>query len=198
MLETKASGCSVYIALLHHSMRDKNGAVVTTAVTNLDIHDIARSARTFGAKRYFIVNPLEEQQAVVKRIIGHWQGRGGREYNPDRSEAFSQTQIVSWYQDVIAAIEKEEGVKPEVWMTTAKCPAGMRSMSWAKARERLSGGKPKLVAFGTGWGMTDELLSSGDWILDPINPAEDSGYNHLSVRSAVAIALDRLLGKKDF
>ena len=54
-------------------MRDKNGAVVTTAVTNLDIHDIARSSRTYGVKAYFLVTPLEEQQAVVKRIMGHWQ-----------------------------------------------------------------------------------------------------------------------------
>ena len=195
MVEISPSGCSVYVALLHHSMRDKNGAVVTTAVTNLDIHDIARSARTFGVKRYFLVNPLEEQQAVVKRIIGHWQGRGGRDYNPDRSEAFSQTQIVSWFQDAVAAVEKEEGVKPEVWMTSARKPEGMPELSWSQARKSLSG-KPKLIVFGTGWGMTDELLASGDRVLDPIVPEIDSGYNHLSVRSAVAIALDRLLGKQ--
>src|ERR1043165_5110541 len=105
------SGCAVYVALLHHSMLDKNGAVVTTAVTNLDIHDIARSSRTYGVKGYFLVNPLEEQQGVVKRIMRHWQGSGGRDYNPDRSEAFSRVRIVSWFQDAIAGIEAEEGQK---------------------------------------------------------------------------------------
>lgn len=195
MLDKNPSGCSVYVALLHHSMRDKNGAVVTTAVTNLDIHDIARSCRTFGVKRYFLVNPLEEQQSVVKRIIGHWQEGGGREYNPDRAEAFGRVKIASWFKETVAEIESVEGQKPVVWMTTARCPEGMKSKRWSEAREMLKLGKPTLLVFGTGWGMTEELLREGDSVLDPIEPAEESGYNHLSVRSAVAIALDRLLGK---
>lgn len=195
MLDKSPSGCSVYVALLHHSMRDKNGAVVTTAVTNLDIHDIARSCRTFGVKRYFLVNPLEEQQAVVKRIIGHWQEGGGREYNPDRSEAFGRVKIASWLKEAVAEVESAEGQKPRVWMTTACPPKGMATLKWSEARAALSEGKPTLVVFGTGWGMTEELLREGDGVLDAIEPAAMSGYNHLSVRSAVAIALDRLLGK---
>lgn len=188
--------CSVYVALLHHSMLDKNGAVVTTAVTNLDIHDIARSSRTFGVKGYFLVNPLEEQQGVVNRIIGHWQGSGGRDYNPDRSEAFGRVRVVSWLQDAIRGVELEAGEKPEVLMTSARRPSGMRWRSWQQAREELSRpGRPRLLVFGTGWGATEELLREADAVLDPIEPREESGYNHLSVRSAVAIALDRLLGK---
>jgi hypothetical protein len=177
-------------------MRDKNGAVVTTAVTNLDIHDIARSCRTYGVKSYFLVNPLEEQQVVVKRIIGHWQKGGGRDYNPDRAEAFGRVRIVSWLQDAVAAIEEEEGEKPRLWMTTACCPEGISPRPWTEARESLGDQKPTLVVFGTGWGMTEELLRQGDCVLDSIEPAKESGYNHLSVRSAVAIALDRLLGKR--
>jgi hypothetical protein len=197
MVEMNPSSCSVYVALLHHSMRDKNGAVVTTAVTNLDIHDIARSSRTYGVKRYFLVNPLEEQQAVVKRIIGHWQGTGGRDYNPDRADAFSGVAIVSWFKDAVALIEKEEGQKPEVWTTSARRPEGMRWLTWKQARETVRAGRPKLVVFGTGWGMTEEFLKNeGDAVLDPILPEQESGYNHLSVRSAVAIALDRLLGER--
>ena len=42
----------LYLALLHHPVYDKNGAVVTTAVTNLDVHDIGRLARTFEAVSY--------------------------------------------------------------------------------------------------------------------------------------------------
>jgi hypothetical protein len=179
-------------------MRDKNGVVVTTAVTNLDIHDIARSSRTFGVKKYFLVNPLEEQQGVVKRIIGHWQGSGGRDYNPDRSEAFERVQIVSWFQDAVREIEAEEGQRPEVLMTSARRPEiGLKWKSWTAAREEFSrSGSPKLLVFGTGWGMVDELLLEADGVLEPIDPASESGYNHLSVRSAVAIALDRLLGER--
>lgn len=197
MLEINPSGCSVYVALLHHSMRDKNGAVVTTAVTNLDIHDIARSSRTYGVKRYFLVNPLEEQQRVVKRIMGHWQVGGGRDYNPDRAEAFSRVSIVSWFREAVAQIENESGMKPEVWMTSARETEGMPVLSWGEARKKASvPGAPKLVVFGTGWGMTDELLREGTAVIDPIFPEQESGYNHLSVRSAVAIALDRILGQR--
>jgi hypothetical protein len=197
MLDKSPSGCSVYVALLHHSMRDKNGVVVTTAVTNLDIHDIARSSRTYGAKGYFLVNPLEEQQKVVKRIIGHWQGSGGRDYNSDRADAFERVKIVSWFREAVAAIETAEGVKPEVWMTSARGSETLKWKRWSEARAAIeTAGKPKLLVFGTGWGMTEELLNEGDAVLDPIYPQEESGYNHLSVRSAVAIALDRLLGQR--
>lgn len=190
-----ARSIRVYVALLHHSMRDKNGAVVTTAVTNLDIHDIARSSRTFGAKGYFLITPLEEQQEVVKRIIGHWQGSGGRDYNPDRSEAFTRVHIVSWLQDAVGAIEKLEGEKPEVWMTSARHTENGKT--WEAARSEITkGGPPKLLVFGTGWGMTEEMLKSANAVLTPILPEEESGYNHLSVRSAVAISLDRLLGER--
>jgi hypothetical protein len=197
MLDMHPSSCSVYVALLHHSMRDKNGLVVTTAVTNLDIHDIARSSRTYGVKNYFLVNPLEEQQGVVKRIIGHWQGSGGRDYNPDRADAFERVKIVSWYQDAIREIEAMDGEKPEVLMTSARRVDGMKWLSWAEARESFKKpGRNKLVVFGTGYGMTDELLRDSDYVLDPILPEQESGYNHLSVRSAVAISLDRLLGQR--
>lgn len=189
-----ARSIRVYVALLHHSMLDKNGAVVTTAVTNLDIHDIARSSRTFGAKGYFLITPLEEQQAVVKRIIGHWQGPGGRDYNPDRSEAFSRVQIVSWFQDAVSAIEKLEGEKPIIWMTSARHTENGKT--WESARSEVDSGPPKLLVFGTGWGMTEEMLKSASAVLTPILPEEESGYNHLSVRSAVAISLDRLLGER--
>jgi hypothetical protein len=194
MLQNNPSGCSVYVALLHHSMRDKRGAIVTTAVTNLDIHDIARSSRTYGVKTYFLVTPLEEQQVVVKRIMGHWQEGGGRDYNPDRAEAFERVRIVSWFQDAVSAIEAETGERPEILMTSAKRAAGVQR-SWREAREQIAKpGKAKLLVFGTGWGMSEELLEQADAMLDPIQPYVESGYNHLSVRSAVAIALDRLLG----
>lgn len=196
MVTLNPSGSSAYVALVHHSMRDKNGAVVTTAVTNLDIHDIARSSRTYGVKSYFLVNPLAEQQEVVKRIIGHWQGSGGRDYNPDRSEAFDRVRIVSWLQDAVREIEALEGQKPEIWMTSARKPQGLHWKSWNDARLELKLGKPKLLVFGTGFGMTEELLREGDAVLDPIEPEAESGYNHLSVRSAVAICLDRLLGQR--
>ena len=45
---------------------------------------------------------------------------------------------------------------------------------------------PYLILFGTGWGLTSEIL-------EPIRGK--TKYNHLCVRSAVSIILDRLLGE---
>ena len=52
----------VSLVLLHSPMVDRHGNEVTTAVTNLDIHDIARSCRTYEVQQYFIVNPEVEQE----------------------------------------------------------------------------------------------------------------------------------------
>jgi hypothetical protein len=51
---------------------------------------------------------------------------------------------------------------------------------------------PFLLLLGTGWGLTEECFESADLILEPIAGAGQ--YNHLSVRSAAAIMLDRLVG----
>ncbi len=56
------------------------------------------------------------------------------------------------------------------------------------------GGPPLLFLFGTGWGLTEEVLEQADDILEPIRGA--GAYNHLSVRSAAAILLDRLRGAR--
>jgi hypothetical protein len=51
-----------------------------------------------------------------------------------------------------------------------------------------------LLVLGTGWGLTPEILSRGDVYLEPISGVES--YNHLSVRAAAAIMLDRLRGAR--
>ena len=84
---------SFSVALIHHPVYDKNGQVVTTAVTNLDIHDIARTARTFGADRYYVVTPVAEQQSMVNRIVSHWQEGWGATYNPKRKAALDLVSV---------------------------------------------------------------------------------------------------------
>ena len=46
------------------------------------------------------------------------------------------------------------------------------------------------------WGLEREFLSRSHYILEPVEAGRD--YNHLSVRSAVSIILDRLLGESWF
>ena len=60
-----------YIALLHYPVFDRTGRVVATAITNLDIHDLARSARTFGLRAYYLVTPLERQRELATRIVSY-------------------------------------------------------------------------------------------------------------------------------
>lgn len=179
------------LALVHHPVYNKHREVVTTAVTNLDIHDIARAACTFGLQRYYLVTPSLEQQSMIKRIVGHWQDGWGASYNPDRREALGIIRVVATLDQ---AREDFQGHFTAPVMTVA---TGARerqdAISFRALRQRLQQPEtPCLVTLGTGWGLTDELFTQVDATLEPIRGAGD--YNHLSVRSATAIILDRLVG----
>ena len=63
----------VYIALLHYPMYNKRQDIITTSVTNLDLHDIARAARTYDVECFFVVHPLANQQKLIKEIVSYWQ-----------------------------------------------------------------------------------------------------------------------------
>ena len=58
-----------------------NAEIVTSAITSLDIHDIARAARTYDLRGVFIVHPIPEQRKFAASVIDHWRfdfGRTGR------------------------------------------------------------------------------------------------------------------------
>lgn len=178
------------LALVHHPVYNKHREVVTTAVTNLDIHDIARAARTFGLTRYYLVTPAVEQQAMIKRIVGHWQEGWGASYNPDRREALSIVRVAATLAD--ACNDFQQGVNaPVVTVATGARPRA-EAIGFAELRRRLQQPEsPHLLTMGTGWGLADEIFEHANLTLEPIQGMGD--YNHLSVRSATAIMLDRLL-----
>jgi tRNA (guanine37-N1)-methyltransferase len=181
----------VFVALLHHPVYDKNGQVVTTAVTNMDIHDIARSGRTYGIRRFFVVTPVKALQKLALKIIDHWEAGYGSQYNVTRKEALALARICDTLDNVIIEIEGECREKPAIVVTSAK-PGGIRT-SFTELREMLQKeSRPVLILLGTGWGLTQEVFSQADYTLESIQGPTD--YNHLSVRSAAAIILDRLLG----
>jgi len=182
---------AVYTALIHYPVYNKSGKVVATSLTTLDIHDIARASRTFGVKRYYIVQPIENHLWLAKKLLSFWQSGHGREYNPKRWEALKIVKAVSYFEDVLLDIEKSDGVRPKVVVTTAK--RFENAVSYSFLREKIEEGEDLIICFGTGWGLTNEFISSADYILEPIEGATD--YNHLSVRSAASIILDRLLGR---
>jgi hypothetical protein len=177
------------IALVHHPVLDKEGAIVTSAVTNLDVHDLARSARTFDLSDYFIVHPITAQRDLVDRIKHHWaEGSSGRRI-PARKEALALVRTVASLEDAFAALGGRGSI--EVWSTGARAAGAV--LSSAEARTRLAGdGPPVLLLFGTAWGLAPDVHALADARLAPIAGRGD--YNHLSVRSACSIYLDRLCG----
>ena len=102
-------GENVSIALLHHPVYDKNHQVVTTAITNLDIHDIARSAKTYGLHSYYLVTPVEEQQALAERIRQHWLTGWGATYNPKRRAALELVRVASSLEDACTELAGKPG-----------------------------------------------------------------------------------------
>ncbi|HEY6201035.1 MAG TPA: tRNA (guanosine(37)-N1)-methyltransferase TrmD [Candidatus Binatia bacterium] len=182
---------NLYIALLHHPVYDKNREVVTTAVTNMDIHDIARAAKTYGLKGFYVVTPVKALQKLSLKIIAHWETGYGAEYNETRKDALALARVTDTLDDTIIDIERECGEKPRLIVTSAR--KGAHRSPFTRLRKMLcKETAPFLILLGTGWGLTDEVLARSDYILEPIEG--DSNYNHLSVRSAAAIILDRLLG----
>lgn len=170
-------------------MIDKNGETIASAVTNLDLHDIARACRTYGVKGYYVITPLKDQTVLVNRILDHWATGVGGAYNPQRRQALELVRVKTTFEEMIGEIADAQGRQPKTVATTARRHAG--SLSYRRLRGMLIDPTPFVLAFGTAWGLSDAFMADADYILDPLAGA--GTYNHLSVRSAVSIILDRLL-----
>lgn len=180
-------------ALVHYPVYNKHHEVVTSALTNLDQHDIARSSKTFGLDRFYIVTPSEEQRKLAERISGHWQQGWGAEYNPDRRQALDIVRVVT--SIAAATLDFQSGFAKRVKIAVTGAAQRPGSTSLAAFRKQLTEtDQPYLLLLGTGWGLTDECFVASDLILEPI--AGCGMYNHLSVRSAAAIMLDRIKGSE--
>lgn len=183
----------VFTALLHYPVYDKNHEVVTTAVTNMDIHDISRAGKTYGVQGVYIVTPTKPLQKLALKIIDHWELGYGSRYNVTRKDALALARISDSLDDTIIDIEKETGEKPFIVVTSAR-DTGTARTSFVALQDMLQTiTQPFLVIFGTGWGLTETIISQADYVLEAVEG--DTDYNHLSVRSAAAIVLDRLLGR---
>jgi hypothetical protein len=183
---------NLYIALIHHPVVDKNGETIASAVTNLDLHDIARTGKTYGVKAFYVVTPLADQQILVERIIDHWLCGAGSRYNPKRRQALELVKIAESLAAAIADIRNRTGQEPKTIATSARLAGN--GMSYAQLRRQLKNGAPHLLLMGTAWGLADEIIRQVDHCLAPITGPGD--YNHLSVRCATAIIIDRLLSRE--
>lgn len=182
----------VYLALVHYPILDKEGGIITTSITNLDIHDGGRLSATFGVRRYFLVTPLYEQRSLVYRVRSHWVDGSGAEKNLSRHQAMSKVEPIPDLLSVVEQIEDEEGRRPLLIGTSARV-VDHQKISFSALRQRIfHQDTPILLVFGTGWGLAPALLPPLDLFLPPVKGP--TSYNHLSVRSAMSIILDRLLG----
>ena len=140
-----------------------------------------------------MVTPYKQQQELAASIAGHWtEGYGGR-VNPDRAEALSIIEIRTSLEQVLAEIYEQDRKKPLVVATSA----GLlnKKMSFQAVRKALQKDRSVLLLLGTGWGLAPQVLEQADAALPPIRGAGE--YNHLSVRSAASICLDRLCGREE-
>jgi hypothetical protein len=180
----------LYIALLHYPVYNKDGRVVTTAITNTDIHDIARLSKTYGVKNYFVVNPLPAQRDLASEIIDHWRRGYGAVFNPSRREAFELVMLKANLGEVQAEILEQTGAGPQIIVTGANFQDRLVTCDELKKKMR-NDNLPYLLIFGTGSGIAKEIVDMADYLLEPVKGIGD--YNHLAVRSAAAIIIDRIM-----
>ena len=179
------------VALVHYPVVNRVGEIIGSAVTNLDLHDIARAGRTYGIHTYWVVTPYDDQLELADQIVRHWTEGHGAKVNPHRREALSLIRICRELAEAVAAISARWGRRPNIVATCAR--DGHATAEYAEVRARLAAGEPQLLLFGTAWGLAPEVLKMADVILPPLQGRD--GFNHLSVRSAASIIMDRLLSR---
>ena len=185
---------ALYLGLVHHPVLNKRGKQVTTSVTNIDIHDIARSCRTYEIREYLIITPIQAQKVIIQQILSHWEEDRSGFYNPHRQMALSRVSIVSSISLATTRITKKEGVSPKLVATGAKLQEKLTQVEELKKRIYIDK-SPFLLLFGTGYGLCSDVIEGADYRLNPIVGRAKDGYNHLSVRSAVSIYLEKLCGE---
>ena len=189
----EVSNSNIHLALVHFPVYNKIGEVIVSSVTTLDVHDISRACRTFGVGTFYVITPLKTQQELVQRLNGHWLEGFGAEYNPTRKEALLKTVVKNNLEEAVKEISEQSGKKPRVIVTGAK--RAPRSIGYEALKKEFKQGEPNILVFGTGWGLEKNLIKNADHALLPIEGS--NGFNHLPVRGAISIILDRLLGNRE-
>ena len=181
----------LYVGLVHFPVYNKHQETIASAITPVDIHDFARLGKTYGIEGFFVITPLEDQQALADRILRHWITGFGARYNRHRKEALSLVSVASSLDVAVKEVRDRAGDTVTVVATDAGLQDN-RAMSYEALRRLVASNEVILLLFGTAWGLHEEILERVDHVLDPISGR--TGYNHLSVRTAAAIILDRLMG----
>ncbi|MDR2826017.1 MAG: tRNA (guanosine(37)-N1)-methyltransferase TrmD [Deltaproteobacteria bacterium] len=213
----KRPGKNLSLALVHHPVMDKDRNTVSVSLTNLDIHDISRSSCTYGLANFFVVALREDQELILQKVLEHWvQGSGGINH-PDRKKALSIISSVNNLEEALDLMEQKSGERPLVWGSSADYSKDQRNELAKNGRaqkirknkknqddlyrriisfdeaEKILYTHSAVLLLGTGHGLAPEILTKCDHLLPPLRQFAE--YNHLSVRCAGTVLLDRLLGE---
>ena len=184
---------NIWSSLVHYPVLDREGNVVTTSVTNMDVHDLARSSRTYGLERFVITTPIDIHRRMVLKVAALWQEESYARRNPSRKLALQLVRAAPRIEEAAVMVEKETGRRPSIVGTSARRLEGALTFEAVRDEILADADAPWLILFGTGWGLAPQALSLCTHVLEPVEGSD--GYNHLSVRSAAAVILDRLLGR---
>ncbi len=191
VMEGGAADIKFSIALVHYPVEGKSGNEMTSSVTTLDVHDLARIGKTFGAKIVYIVTPVEDQQRLVERIRMHWATEERlQQMDARRSAALDTIKVVSSVDEII------EGTKGKTIKLLATSATEMENAVSPAEWRKIAAQNPDdewIVLFGTAYGLGKSLVARADSRLLPIAGASE--FNHLPVRGASAIILHSLIGR---
>lgn len=193
-------GKNIHIALVHYPILLKNNTVGSSSVTNLDLHDIARISCTYDVSSLQIVSPIQDQKLLVQELLDHWVHGEGAKTNPDRSQALKRIHLADSLEQAKENITAISGKEPLLIGTSAKAERDKKGREKRLATpfqeiKNLAKNNTLLIVLGTSHGLAPEALAKCDYILPPLRYL--GTYNHLPVRAACAIILDRLLGDLD-
>ena len=183
----------LYLGLVHFPVVNKKGEEAGSALTTIDLHDMARASATFGVRGFFAVTPYEDQAELAQQVIDHWTCGVGGQINPDRKTALERIRITPDVKAMTEAIAAETGKTVQATATSARGldKPDITMITPRALQQKLTGSAAHVILFGTAWGLSEELIRQCDYLLEPIMGA--GAYNHLSVRSAASIYLDRII-----
>ncbi len=111
---------NLYVALVHHPVVNKNEKIVGSALTTIDLHDIARASITFGVQGFYVVTPYKDQAILANQVIEHWTKGAGGKLNPFRKNALELIRVTQTLEDTIIDINKERKEPVVTIATSAK------------------------------------------------------------------------------
>lgn len=177
----------IHLVLRHDSVLGRGGKIIDANVTQIDLHDFCRLSTTYGLGGFHCVTEMEAQHRICSEILDYWHEGPGKTYNPDRVSALGLLKLHRSFHELETQMEGEN----PLWIGTSANESD-KKIDFSELSDIIErSGRSAVIQFGTSWGLSPEQMSRCDWVLPPIDG--HNGYNHLSVRCAAAIIVDRLL-----